>query len=379
MSKLRFYFTLAAIALGVCSGLKAQDVEDGLSLGPSARPFTDAESGLIDTEFYEYDAQLWAPYERCTMDGCSERLCTGYYAELGFAYLAMSGPSPVPGADPRLFEDVSNWNWARDWELGYMSTKGSGWGVEWLDLEGTAYLRDSEFSGVGGGWEQPIALRSTFDNVGVVRQFRQQLSNGGVIEPYIGFRFISMIDQTNEDWNIADPIPSTAPTTQRRFSQKSRNSMAGGYVGTRYSRTYGRMTLGSNLGVGAAYNNQVYSATSITGNFVFPSVNADGEPAFTVTNRGNEMVPVMDLGLQLSYHLTRDITFRAGAKLHWAWEGVARADTRGLDTNPYSFFNGLGQAADPLTAPPTLDDVPDRIFSEDLFVGGLAFGIDWNR
>ncbi len=384
MLKRKFLLTFAALTLAVTSSLPGQDVQDGLSLGPSARPFVDGESGIFDGDYFEYDAQLWTPYERTNLDGTAPRPCTGYYAELGFAYLSMSGPSPVPGADPRLFEAVDNWNWSRDWELGYVSTKGAGWSVEWLDLEGTAFLRDSEFRGVRGGYEQPIALRSSFDNVGVVRRFRQPLCNGGVIEPYIGLRYISVIDQTNEDWTVPDPIPPINPTPpdfidQRRFSQKTRNSMTGGYLGTGYRRTFGRVTVGTNVGVGATYNNQVYSATSITGLTVFPSNNADGEPAFTVTNRGNEIVPVLDLGWQLSYNLTRDVTFRVGAKLHYAWEGVARVDTRGLDTNPYSFFNGLSQTADPLMVVPPLTNVPVRLVSEDLFVGGFTLGIDWNR
>ena len=370
MLKIKFLVTLAAIMLLLTGNrVSAQTNKEGLSLGPSARPFASNDDHFHESELFEYDAQLWAPYDVTRVDGTTE-VHSGFYTEIGVAYLSMNGPGPVPGEDPRLFESVSGWGTGIILEGGYSSEKGAGWAVNWTSLEHNHFLHDSEyrFTSAFGGWQQPIALRTSFDNVSVNRQFRQRLSNGGYVEPFVGFRYIGVQDETNQDWTFPDPI--LLPRVQRRFSQRTNNTMAGGHLGTRYFRTYGRYKVGSNIGVGAFYNNVTYSATSLTGN------TPDGEPAFTFTNRSNDFVPVVDFGAEISYLITRDISIRAGAQLQWLWQGVARADTRPLDSNPYSLF---GPDTIDLPFVPDISRIPSSVNTEDLIVAGFSFGIDWNR
>ncbi len=360
MLKIKFLVTLAAITLLMtgASTVFGQSEHDGLSLGPSTRPFGSNDNHFNENELYEYDAQLWAPYDVTRMDGTTE-IHQGFYSRVGIAYMSISGPDAVPGRDPRLYESVTGWNTAWDLELGYNTEGGKGWSATWLSAEGSHFLRDSEYRNrqFFGGFQNPAILRTTFDDFALNRQFRQRLSNGGYIEPYFGLRYLALIDETNEDQR--PPLPGPA----RRFSQETNNSMAGGHLGTKYFRTYGRFTTGWSVGMGMFYNDQTYSATSI--NAPAPESN---EPAFTITNRDSDFVPVLDLGIDINYFLTRDISIRAGAELRWAWQGVARVDTTNMLINPNSNFNVLAPAV-----------FPSTVNSEDLVAAGFTLGIDWRR
>lgn len=338
MLKNKFLFTFTALTLFMASSapLTAQSVQDGLSLGPSARPYGVTESSLVDTDYYEYDAQLWAPYDVTSMDG-AQRLQTGFYAELGFAYLSISRPGAVAGADPRGFNTGNDFMWARELELGYMSGNDAGWGVHWLDLEGLVFVNGEDIN-----VSNPMALTTTFDNIEINRQFRQRLSNGGWMEPYIGMRYTHINDKTFEDFGTV------------RFAQRVNNSALGGQVGTRYFHQYGRYRVGSDLSLGALYNSQSYHAYTVT-----TGANATGGG---VSNEDNDIVPALDLGLRLDYSVTRDITIRGGVGLQYMWEGIARADTRSRLTNP----NSVGP-------------VPRVVNSDDFVAAGFSFGVDWKR
>jgi len=358
MLKIKFLVTLAAITLLLTGNpVSAQTTQEGLSLGPSTRPFASNDGIFHGSELYEYDAQLWAPYDVTSVDG-KTAVKSGFYTQTGAAYLSMNGPAPVPGEDPRDFESVNGWGTGIVLEAGYVSEKGAGWSANFLGLGHGHYLADSEFkfTQVFGGWRQPMYLRSTYNNVSINRQFRQSLSNGGFIEPYVGVRYQGFFDETNQDW----PALLVAATPVR-FSQKTRNNMAGGHLGTRYFRNYGRYRVGSNIGVGAMYNDITYSAATLFGNA------PDGPPARTITNRANGFVPIFDCGAEISYMITRDISMRFGMELHWSWQGVARVDTRQMDLNPYSDVN--------LTGAP----IPISVNTDDVLVAGFSFGIDWNR
>lgn len=344
---LKTFATILILMSGV--SVSAQTIQEGLSMGPSARPFGSTDDTIIDDELLEYDAQLWAPYDITRMNGEPERH-SGFYSELGFAYTSLSGPSATPGVDPRGFEAVNNWSWARDFEFGYTTDKGSGWSLGWLDLEGSVYLRDSEFvfDNNFGGFRNPTLLRTSFDRVSLKRQFRQALSTGGWVEPYVGLEYMSLNDFTNEDRGIV------------RFSQRARNNALGGTLGTKYYRQYGRFTTGGSIGLAAFYNDQAYSATTIVGAAPFGFGN-------TFTNQDNDFVPVLDLGASVRYSMTRDISIRAGVELNYAWQGVARVDTRTQALNPY--FSPAGGLA----------GVPRTVNDEDLIAAGFSFGIDWRR
>ena len=76
---------------------------------------------------------------------------------------------------------------------------------------------------------------------------------------------------------------------------------------------------------------------------------------------------MLDLGATIRYSITRDISFRAGVDLNYAWQGFARVDTRTQGLNPY--FSPLG----------LIGGIPDTVNDEDLILAGFNFGIDWRR
>ncbi len=352
MLKCKFLVTFAALSLLFASAVSAQTLQEGLSGGPSARPFGTSDDTIIDDEFFEYDARLWTPYDITSLDGAVEPQ-SGFYAELGFTYLSISGPEAVAGADPRLFENADQWTWGRNLEVGYRQNRDTGWSFQWQDLEGSTFLFDSEFvfSEAFGGLSNPAVLRTAYDRLSINREFRQTLSNGGYVEPFIGIEYISLRDFANQD--ILPPVLIPAA----RFSQKATNSAIGGRLGTSYTRNYGRYSLGANLAAGAYYNQQNFSST------VLGPVGTTA-PGLTLTNRDNDFAPLLDLGGTIRINLTRDISLRGGAQLTYIWQGVTRADTRTALANPV--FAGLA-------------GFPTSIEDQDFIAAGFNFGIDWRR
>ena len=359
MSKTKFLLTFAAVTLLIAGTdrVSAQSLNDGLALGPSARPFEVTESAIIDTDYYEYDAQLWAPYDITSPDG-RQYWQTGFYFELDYSYISLTRPKPVPGADPRSFDVGEDFHWARTMEFGWYSTNNDGWAASWLDFEGITYV-----NGSNPVVRNPMLLRTKYDQVMLNRQFRQRLSSGGWIEPYAGFRYFTLNDQTTQDGTPLVGFPRAF-----RFFQKVTNSALGGHVGTRYFRQFERLTWSGNIALGAMYNTQDYFSSSWQqGTAVIPNANVE------ISNTDSTVLPVLDLGLRLDIALTRDVSFRVGTTLQYMWQGMARADIRTAGSNPnYRFIPGTAiQKAVP---------APASIQSEDEMVAaGFVFGLNWKR
>ncbi len=349
MLKRTFLVTLTALTLvffGV-SSVSAQTTQEALSLGPSARPHGSTDhQPFADTDLYEYDAQLWAPYDVTTVDGTTS-MQTGFYSEFTYAYTFLSGPSPVTGEDPRGFPTVGSYSWARGIELGFMGRKDSGWNLDWFEYENNTYLNDGVYRGTSPGFGSrfPTYVRTNYNNFSFNRQFRQILSSGAVVEPFVGVRYSSLVDQSVQD--------SAVPF---RFTQRVGNSAIGGQVGSRYFRQYGRFLAGSEVSLGALYNDQSYSAGTQAG---------IGAPAIEFVNRNNDFVPVFDIGVRVSYNLTRDVAVRLGGNFSYYWSGIARIDSRRAATNPY-FANNLLP-------------LPAEVMTEGVTTAGVSLGIDWRR
>jgi hypothetical protein len=341
MLKSKFLFTFAALTLLMAgsSPLTAQSIQEGLSLGPSARPFGEkSESSLVDTDYYEYDAQLWAPYDVTSMDGRT-KLQTGFYGQIDATYLSVSRPGAVPGANAGDFYTGNDYFWGKEIEVGFMSNKDAGWAANWASTEGLVFVNGEDIN-----VSNPMALTTTLNEVELNRQFRQRLSNGGWVEPYIGVRYINLHDRTIQDF----------PTTNTRFTQQVNNSALGGQLGARYFRQYDRFRVGSDLSIGALYNTTNYhSYVVLTGESAELAQN---------TRESDNVIPALDLGVQLSYAITRDVSIRGGLQLQYIWEGIARADIRTLPVNPNA-------------APP----FPVGTNTEDFIVAGFTFGVDWKR
>ncbi len=346
MLKRRFLVTIAALTLliSAVNGLSAQQVE-GLSFGPSARPFPKSGPLIKGGNFFDYDAQLWAPYDVTSLDG-HVPANTGFFFAFDFSYMSLSRPGVVQGQDPRNFATGNKWHWGRTYSFGYMDETGNGCEISWLNLDG-----GSDFVvGQDVLITQPMALNLKYNTVQINRTFRQALSNGGYIEPYFGILYTSINDETNQDGLIG--------VSNNRFKQRVSNSAVGGQVGGRYFKRNGRATIETNLGLGAMYNSQSYYSTDIT-----TTANV-----FTISENTNEnqtFVPALNLALKLSYNIVRDVSFRMGGELTYNWEGIARADIRTDFLNPNSLFGP--------------QPFPSTVNSESFIAAGFSWGFDWRR
>lgn len=343
MLKRRFLFTIAGmmLTLACAAPVAAQTFEEGYSLGPSARPFEDSEP--FDSEYYEYDAQLWAPYDVTQMSGCP-KFQNGFYAELGFVYWSMQTGDAVPSEDPQTFYTQDDMKWGRDLNVGYMSSKDEGWGLGWTSVGGMIFV-----SGEDIFIRNTMILDMSMDNVKINRQFRQRLSNGGWIEPYFGLNYFGFSDRTVWD----DQGASGA-----RFTQTVSNQGLGGHIGSAYYRDYGKFKVGGSAQVGMLYNDQSYHSTVFGGPF---SINA-----LQNTLGGSDVVPTLDLGLSLSYKFTRDLAIRGGFDLIYMWDGIVRANIQNPSVNPNApTFSGR--------------PFPQSLSPEDLVMAGFNFGVDWKR
>ncbi|MGI9515858.1 MAG: hypothetical protein ACR2NP_02320, partial [Pirellulaceae bacterium] len=276
-----FLVTLTSLTLAISgvTGVSAQTTQEAMSMGPSARPYGSTDhQPFADADLFEYDAQLWAPYDVTSMDGSTE-MHTGFYSEFTYAYTFLSSPEPVAGQDPRGFAKTGGYSWGRGIELGFMSKKDSGWSLDWFDYENNTYLNDGVYRGTSPGFGAlfPTYLRTNYTNVTFNRQFRQTLTSGAVVEPFVGLRYTNLTDQSVQD--------SAVPF---RFTQKVRNSAIGGQVGSRFFRQYGRFMTGSEASLGALYNDQCYSGATQAGL---------AATAVEFINRNNDFVPVFDFNV----------------------------------------------------------------------------------
>jgi hypothetical protein len=230
-----------------------------------------------------------------------------------------------------------------------MSESGKGLDLSWLSIEGGFFT-----NGQNDLISQPMLVRSSVDSVDLNRTFRQELHNGGYLEPYFGLRVLNVND------NVIDDAVLSA-VQDIRFTQSVKNSSFGGQIGARYFRRYGRWQVSVDGGIAALFNTQRYFASSL----LIDTTNAL-IAATEGTLEDQDFVPVLDLDMTLSFAITRDISLRVGAVLMYAWDGVARANILNVGINPYSVLS-------PIPFPVAISD------PEDFTGAGVTFGIDWRR
>jgi len=318
--------------------------QNGLRMGPSARPFGEPES-LFDEDYYNYDAQIWHPNDVVSLDG-HDHVPTGVYFAFERAYLSLDRAEAQFQPNVNITRGAE-WQWGNKYQLGYMGESGSGFNLSWLYSEGNV-LTDGQAPGV----QAPNWVNTKYNVVELNRVFRQMLSHGGYIEPYFGLRYNSLNDNTTDDITAAG----------LRFMQRVSNSGFGGQLGGRYVRAIsGRARFHFDGSVAAMYNAQDYFATNL--------VDPTGGNVFVVQREvglsGNDFVPVLDIESGFEIHLTRDISLRTSGTLIWNWNGMVRANTARTTQNPYNLNSGLA--------------LPTDVHTEDLLTAGVLLGIDWRR
>ena len=345
----KFLPKICMLGIGILfsSTLLAQGGDEGLSGGPSGRPFTTGQENIFEDGFYDYDAQLWAPVDYTSINGRQD-MPTGFYGSYDISYLSVSRPGAVPGVSNQLYLGGNTWHWGKNYSVGFMSEAGRGIDLNWQNLDGSSIVQ-----GTSSNSAATQLLNLAYDTVELNRVFRECVGPASYIEPFIGLRYTRVADNTVENTTI-----QIGTNQQHHLVQRVQNSALGGQIGARLVQQRGRFTYECDCALAGAYNRQRYStyARLVDVNGVITERE--------VTNESTVFLPTLDLAGKVQYEITRDVSVRFGLELQFLWEGVARADTRPSRLNPH----GLVAAGNPVA-----------IEDEHFLAAGINFGLDWRR
>ena len=353
-------FTIAgALLAALTSGYTAQaqvnvpsaEFEHRALERPSTnRPF--ATPGIFD-----YDAQVFAPFE-FTNDRQKEPN-TGFFFTMDKTYTSVSRSGTDSEDDP--FQSSGNhYLWGTRYEAGWMNDSDDGWQLGYQNSSG-AYNTNGQDVIVAN----PMTVGNRFATFEINRIFRQQLSQGGYFEPYVGFQYLNFNDKTTQD--LAQTVGLVDGTN--RFKQEVDNNAFGVHAGARFNKRFGRWRFTTDGAIATTYNQQSYFSTDLfqsgatidaDGNIVAGTVDIDES-----NTTDQSFVPVLDLQFEMAYNISRDISLRAGVQTLYAFDGVARANTLLDSLNPNSVFGPGGPGAD--------------INSESYIAAGFIFGFEWQR
>ena len=302
---------------------------------------------------FDYDAQVFAPMEFTNDDQLEPRI--GFYLSYDRTYLSMS-KAPRLSAGGNLTDVGSEYSWGSRYEFGWFAENETGWSIAYQQNEGSSF-----HNGQDELVPNPMLVTTNFSSVEVNRVFRQAMSNGSTLEPYIGLRYFGVTDETLEDTN-QDFIVGFLPANNR-FKQKASNSMIGFHAGARHARRSGRWRFTSDGALTAAYNQQKYFATDI-----LQEISPTGVILTSVSESAVEdqsFVPALDLQFDIAFNVSRDITLKTGVQAMYLWTGINRANTLTTGLNPNSILSGGIGAT----------ETNDTRF----LAAGFIFGFEWRR
>lgn len=348
MSLMKWTMAAIVISLGMVANGFGQTHIPGPKFSPhppqdagNTRPF--AEPGIFD-----YDGQMFAPIEFSNYQELEPN--TGFYAVAERSYFSISRggqrdvlPLGVLASDVPVGND---YGWGNRFQAGWMGKSGSGWSANYENSRAASYVWGQDYT-----VSTPFLVNTNYASLSLLRTFRQELSQGGYLEPYFGGRYVNVGDNTIEDTFLT-------PTISNRFKQRVNNDAIGGQVGARYFTQRGRFRYTFDGSVSALYNQQRYFATDLR---YLPASIQVSESYDT----NQSFVPVVDGRFELTYLLTRDIGIRLGAQIVHMWDGVARSDNLTTALNPNS-INGLGGGT-------------VGVFNEDTTAAGFSLGLEWRR
>lgn len=353
---------------------------------------------FIEPDSWNPDLQFFAPAE-VSEYGNGEPENTGFYFTYDRMYLFVKRPDGAPSLDSAHGSDPA---WANRYDIGFMTEDNVGWLVSVTDSAGPNARFVTETPRIpatqtGGGttptvqtlpqrdlnWQITQNLNvGSFNSVEIDRVWRRkEFHGGGVFEPLAGIRYINYNDFGNRDAfqrfaetpTTFEPDftnPNTLGPWERLISNKTAtvNQMLGGQLGFRLSKTVGHWRLNSELRMMGLNNWQKYESYQETllrnatrgfgtgGTTTTGAIILDTRKTNPVNNSSNEFVFGGELRMEAAYELTRDISIRTGFMYMLLGHGVAR----GIDPN----LVGSQQ---------TVKN------SQDLYMGGVTFGVTINR
>lgn len=315
---------------------KHQAVEGPDSTRPAASP------GV-----YNYDFQTFAPVEFSNGEELGPN--TGFYFTFDRLYTSFSGGGDFGGKG-------KDYAWGNRYDFGYMNDSDDGWNFIYEQSEGSQFLNGGNFIATN-----PTFFNTKLGSFELNKVFRQELKQGGWIEPYIGLRYFNLSDRTIEDRTDLGVLAN-------RFTQNVTNNGVGLNLGGRLVKRRGRWRYSHDVSVATTHNQQKIHAEDLT--------SIAGIAAVTVDSRSDAeqaFVPVIDYRFEIAYSISRDFGFRGGAGIMYFWDGIARANSLPTQDNPNSIFG-----FDPtLGGDPTL---PGAGLVDNRFIGaGFSFGFEYRR
>ncbi len=303
---------------------------------------------------FDYDAQMFAPMEFNSDDQLEPRI--GFYLSYDRTYLSLTKAPRLSGNASNQVDLGSNWTWGSRYEFGWFSENETGWTVNYQHNRGIAY-----YNGQDSLVSNPMLVTNAFSSVELNKVFRQEMSSGSTLEPYVGLRYFNVYDETLEDTN-QDFIVGFLPA-DNRFKQKAHNNMVGFHAGARHARRSGRFRFTTDGAITAAYNQQEYFSTDI-----LREISPSGVIVTSISETSVEdqsFVPALDIEFDIAFNVTRDITLKTGVQAMYLWTGVNRANTLTTNLNPNSLLSGGIGAT----------ETNDTRF----LAAGFIFGFEWRR
>ena len=342
----------------VVSVASAQHDQSGLShqlidvpaprFGPRRIETADATRPLAAPGVFDYDTRAFAPLEFTNNRELEPN--KGFYFTLDKVYASVTRAGNI-GVDTNQIQTGSEYIWGTRYDLGYFSDNDDGWGITFQNQDGSYFTNGQDIL-----VSNPMLVNVSLNTVEVNRIFRQELSHGGYLEPYIGLRYTNITDRTLEDTTQLLGFP--AVNVGNRFRQEVTNNAFGLQAGGRYNVRRGRWRTTTDAALATSYNQQRFFATDIA--------NSAAAQAITETYANDQsFVPIIDGQFELAYNISRDISLRIGAQAVYSWNGVARANTLTTNLNPNSQF-GVSTA-------------PTGLIEDNHLSAGFLFGVEWRR
>lgn len=317
----------------------------------------DSFGASFDPAELDYDFKPFSPLEASEYSG-GPKQHSGFFIKYDRTYMNLSRPEAAGNIASTLVPTGSDWVSGNKLRLGYTGDSGNGWELDYQKSAGGFFS-----NGLTAQTPSVMFTDTEVNRLQLNRVFRTNLSRGGSFEPYMGAGYFAVNDTSTQGGTITliNPVTLLPDTANFRFIQKGANSAAGGQVGARYFRQNGRWSTSSNISLAGFYNSQRAQAQTLAR---FPTNNSAGGTAPT---RGSEntFVPIVNLGMDATYGITRDISLRMGAQLMHSWDGIYRVNTLPAAANPNTaFFGNPGLIT---------------MTKENLTLAGLSIGIEWNR
>ena len=346
---------LAALLIGQLETAGAQNIHI-----PDARfehrdlEQTDETRPLATPGIFDYDAQIFAPLEFKSDDQLEPRI--GFYVEYDRTYLSLSKAPRLSAPGLNQVDLGSTWTWGTHYEFGWFTEDDTGWTVAFQQNRGNAFANGQDSLILN-----PTLITNALATVEVNRVFRQAMSNGSTLEPYIGLRYFNVADRTLEDTD-QDFVIGVLPA-DNRFIQNAQNNTIGIQAGARHARRKGRWRFTTDGALIASYNQQEYFASDI-----LQEITPGGVILTTVSETSVEdqsFVPALDLQFDIAFNVTRDITLKTGVQTLYLWNGINRANTLTTGLNPNSIISGgIGATETNGTR---------------FIAAGFIFGFEWRR